>query len=110
MLTACAVLAVAGAAATVTVVRRNGAPPRVALPLRAAGELALPGDNSRFDYAALDAARGLLFIAHLGAGEVVEVDVHANRVVRTIPGLSQVHSVLVVPDRHRVYATATGTN
>ena len=40
------------------------------LPLRPATEFPLPGDNSRFDYASLDAQRGLLFIAHLGASEV----------------------------------------
>ena len=81
-----------------------------ALPLRTTGELALPGGGSRFDYESLDAERGLLFIAHLGAGEVVEVDVRAHRVVRTIPNLSQVHGVLVVPSLRRVYATATGSN
>jgi DNA-binding beta-propeller fold protein YncE len=41
---------------------------------------------------------------------VIEVDVRAHRVVRTITGLSQVHGVLVVPQRHQVYATATGSN
>jgi DNA-binding beta-propeller fold protein YncE len=80
------------------------------LPLRPVGEVALPGDGSRFDYASLDSGRGLLFIAHLGAGEVIEVDVHANTVVRTIPNIAQVHGVLVVPELHRVYATATGDN
>jgi DNA-binding beta-propeller fold protein YncE len=70
----------------------------------------LPGDGSRFDYASLDADRGLLFLAHLGASEVIEVDVHAHRVVRTIGNLPQVHGVLVVPALHRVYATATGSN
>lgn len=35
---------------------------------------------------------------------------HAHQVVRTIKGLSQVHGVLVVPQRHQVYATATGSN
>src|SRR5882757_6715852 len=80
------------------------------LPLQPVGEVALPGDGSRFDYASLDSARGLLFIAHLGAGEVIEVDVHANTVVRTVPNLAQVHGVLVVPERNRVYVTATGDN
>jgi DNA-binding beta-propeller fold protein YncE len=80
------------------------------LPLRPVGELALPGDSSRFDYASLDSGRGLLFIAHLGASQVVEVDVHANAVVRTIPDVAQVHGVLVVPELRRVYATATGDN
>jgi DNA-binding beta-propeller fold protein YncE len=80
------------------------------LPLRAVGEVSLPGDNSRFDYASLDEQRGLLFIAHLGASEVVEVDVHANRVLRTIPNISSVHGVLVAPALNRVYATATSAN
>lgn len=80
------------------------------LSLRPVAEIALPGDDSRFDYASLDAQRGLLFIAHLGASEVIEVDVRAGRVVRTIPNISQVHGVLVVALLGRVYATATGTN
>lgn len=80
------------------------------LPLRPVGEIPLPGDNSRFDYTSLDAQRGLLFIAHLGASEVIEVDVHANQVVRTIPNISQVHGVLVVGSLNRVYATATGAD
>jgi Domain of Unknown Function (DUF1259) len=80
------------------------------LPLRPVAEVPLPGDNSRFDYVSLDKQRGLLFIAHLGASEVVEVDVRAGRVVRTIPNISQVHGVLVVGTLNRVYATATGGN
>src|SRR6266567_4039177 len=85
-------------------------PSKMALPLRHVGEIALPGDGSRFDYASLDPGRGLLFIAHLGAGEVIEVGVRTGRVVRVIKALSDVHGVLVVPQLHRVYATATGDN
>jgi DNA-binding beta-propeller fold protein YncE len=81
-----------------------------ALPLRSVGEIALPGNNSRFDYSSLDRGRGLLFIAHLGASEVIEVDVQADRVVRTIPNLADVHGVLVVGATNRVYVTATGVN
>jgi len=84
--------------------------PPSAPPLHQVGHIQLPGDGSRFDYASLDTGRGLLFIAHLGASEVIEVDVHSHRVVRTIKGLSQVHGVLVVPQRHQVYASATGDN
>jgi len=89
---------------------RSAAPTERPLPLRPAGEISLPGDSSRFDYASLDQARGLLFIAHLGASEVVEVDLRAQRVVRTIPNLPGVHGTLVVPALHRVYASATGAN
>jgi DNA-binding beta-propeller fold protein YncE len=88
----------------------NRPPSTVALPMRAAGQLPLPGDSSRFDYASLDPDRGLLFIAHLGASQVIEVDTRANRVVRVIDGIDDVHGVLVVPARHRVYATASGAN
>jgi len=105
-----AVLVVAVVVLVVVTVTSRRQPAVVALPLRAVGELALPGDGSRFDYASLDPQRGLLFVAHLGASEVLEVDIHAHRVLRTIPALPQVHGVLVVPARHRVYATATGSN
>ncbi len=80
------------------------------LPLRPVGELPLPGDNSRFDYASLDGQRGLLFIAHLDANEVVQVDIRANHVVRTIPHISQVHGVLAVGLLNRLYGTATAAN
>jgi DNA-binding beta-propeller fold protein YncE len=80
------------------------------LPLRQVSETALSGGPVRFDYTALDVERGRLFIAHMGAGELIEVDVRAHAVVRTLPDLPDVHGVIVVPDKHRVYATATGNN
>lgn len=89
---------------------RGSQAPRVALPLRTVGAVALPGDSSRFDYASLDPDRGLLFIAHLGASEIIEVDIHTHQVVRTIGDVASAHGVLVVPELHRVYATATGRN
>jgi DNA-binding beta-propeller fold protein YncE len=78
--------------------------------LHVVARIRLPGGNSRFDYASLDPRRGLLFVAHLGASQVVEINIHTDRIVRTIPGLAQVHGVLVVPALHLVYATATGIN
>ena len=41
---------------------------------------------------------------------MVEINIRTGAVVRVIPGLPQVHGVLVVPALHRVYATATGVN
>jgi DNA-binding beta-propeller fold protein YncE len=80
------------------------------LPLRQVSETALSGGPVRFDYTALDVTRERLFIAHMGASELIDVDVGVHAVVRTLPGLSDVHGVIVVPDKHRVYATATGSN
>jgi DNA-binding beta-propeller fold protein YncE len=85
-------------------------PQDVPLPLRQVSETALTDGPVRFDYTALDAGRGRLFIAHMGAGELIDVDIHAHAVVRTLPDLPDVHGVIVVPDKHSVYATATGRN
>ncbi|MFJ9909513.1 YncE family protein [Streptomyces sp. NPDC101152] len=103
-------LVIAAAVAGVTLTRGSSQPPKETLPLRLVKEIALPGDNSRFDYSSLDPGRGLLFIAHLGASQVIEVDTHADKVVRTISDLPGVHGVLVVPALHRVYATASDAN
>jgi len=103
-------LAVVAVVVAVVAFTRGSSAPRSPLPLRPAGEVALPGDGSRFDYASLDPERGLLFIAHLGASEIIEVDIHTHQVLRTIPNITDVHGVLVVPALHRVYATATGDN
>lgn len=80
------------------------------LPLIPIASVPLPGGPSRFDYESLDSKTGRLFIAHLAASEVVVYDINANRVVKTISNISQVHGVLAVPELGRVYATATGSN
>ena len=100
----------AGVAVTAALAGCSTSPDAGELPLRQVSETALTGGPVRFDYTALDAERGRLFIAHMGAGELIDVDVRAHAVVRTLPNLPDVHGVIVVPDKHRVYATATGSN
>jgi hypothetical protein len=95
---------------TVTVVGCSTSTQSGELPLRLVSETALSGGPVRFDYTALDDRGGRLFIAHMGAGELIDVDVRAHSVVRTVPNLPDVHGVIVVPDMHRVYATVTGNN
>ena len=68
------------------------------------------GGSPRFDYAAVDDRRGLLYIAYLGANQVVVFDLNANKIVARIPNLQAVHGVLAVPTMNTVYASATGTN
>jgi DNA-binding beta-propeller fold protein YncE len=80
------------------------------LPLRTVTDLTLPGDTSRFDYASLDTDRHRLFVAHLGAGEVVLVDTAGPSVSGVVGDLPGVHGVLVLPELGRVLAAVTARN
>ncbi len=53
--------------------------------LRQVADIPLDGGTTRFDYQSLDPQRGLLFIAHLGAGQVIVFDVKQQKVIATIP-------------------------
>ncbi len=78
------------------------------LPLRTIADIPLPGRTTRFDYQACDPGRHLLFIAHQGDGTVAVVDLRSGKVVADIDGLAAVHGVLAIPEKGRVYASATG--
>jgi YVTN family beta-propeller protein len=80
------------------------------LPLKQVADVALGGRTTRLDYASYDPERKLLFIAHLGDGEVIVFDTRANRVVTRIQNVASAHGVLVIPELSRVYASATGSN
>lgn len=80
------------------------------LSLKHVADVPLGGRPTRLDYASMDPARHLLFIAHLGDSEVIVFDTSANRVVARIAEVSHVHGVLVIPESGRIYASATGTN
>lgn len=80
------------------------------LGLRQVADIPLPGGASRLDYASIDPDRALLFIAHLGAGDVIAFDLKRQQVTADIPDVASVHGVIAVPQLHRVYAAATGTN
>jgi len=80
------------------------------LPLKHVADIPLPGHPTRLDYASLDSRRNVLFIAHLGDGEVIAVDTRASRVTARIAQVSSVHGVLAVPELSRIYASATGTD
>ena len=80
------------------------------LPLKIVADVPIPGNPVRWDYQSLDVHSHLLFLSHLGDSSVVVFDTKNNKIIATIPGISHVHGVLVVPNLHRVYAAATGTN
>jgi YVTN family beta-propeller protein len=79
-------------------------------PLERVADITLPGKATRLDYQSFDRHRHLLFIAHLGDGDVIVVNTQKRRVVSVIPNVSAVHGVLAVPQLDTVYASATGTN
>lgn len=80
------------------------------VPLALVRDIPLPGGISRFDYQSLDTQSGVLFIAHLGASQVLAFDTKTQRVIANIKGISHVHGVLAVPALERVYASATGAH
>ncbi len=79
------------------------------LGLKKIADLPLPGGTTRFDYQSIDESRGLLFIAHLGADQVIVFDLKTQTVVATIPNIASAHGVIAVPELGRVYAAATST-
>jgi YVTN family beta-propeller protein len=80
------------------------------LPLRILRDAPLSGGSSRLDYQSLDSSGGRLYIAHLGDNLMTVFDTNTQSVVGDVRGLSRVHGVLAVPELHRVYASATGSN
>lgn len=73
-------------------------------------DVQLPGDTSRWDYTAYDATARRLYVAHLGASQVVVFDTARNQAVRTIDGVDNVHGLVLAPDLGRLFASATGQN
>lgn len=80
-----------------------------ALGLRKLADIPLEGGATRFDYQSIDPQRGLLFISHLGDGQVVAFDLKQQKVAATIPDVASAHGIVAVPETGRVYAAATGT-
>ncbi|MGB8647455.1 MAG: hypothetical protein WCF84_19625 [Anaerolineae bacterium] len=78
------------------------------LGLRTIADIPLEGGASRFDYQSIDSQRGLLFIAHLGAGQIVVFDLKQGKVIKYIPDVAGVHGLIAIPEMGRVYAAATG--
>src|SRR5258705_7906202 len=80
------------------------------LPLRTLRDVPLSGGATRFDYQSFDPNTGRLYIAHLGDGVLTVFDANKETVVGDVKNLPRVHGVIAVPELHRIYASATGTN
>lgn len=73
-------------------------------------DVQLPGDTSRWDYQVSDPASHRLYIAHLGASQIVVFDTSAQRTTGVVDGVDQVHGLVLANDLGRLYASATGRN
>lgn len=73
-------------------------------------DVSMPGSTSRWDYQAYDPSSHRLYLAELGASQVVVFDTVHQKVVGIVKGVSKVHGIALAPDLHRVFATATGSN
>ncbi|HKH82449.1 MAG TPA: YncE family protein [Gemmatimonadales bacterium] len=72
-------------------------------------DVPLPGGPSRFDYQSFDPASSRLYIAHMGAGQLIAFDTRQQKVAGQVSGLPKATGVLVVPELHRVYVSAAGS-
>jgi DNA-binding beta-propeller fold protein YncE len=71
-------------------------------------DVPLPGPAVRFDYQSLDTASNRLYVSHMGAGELLVIDVGARKLVGTVGDLPRVTGVLSVPTLGKVYASVPG--
>ena len=71
---------------------------------------AFAGQTPRLDYESIDPVRRLLFVAYLGADEVLVFNLETDTVIAHIQDLPQVHGVLAISGLNRLYASATGAD
>jgi YVTN family beta-propeller protein len=71
-------------------------------------DIPLPGPPVRFDTQNLDISADRLYVSHMGAGEIVVVNIRTRKVERTVGGLPGVTGVLAVHPLDRVYASVGG--
>jgi hypothetical protein len=73
-------------------------------------DVPLPGKPVRFDYQSFDSTTGILWIAHMGAGEVLGFDVRARQVIARVRDMPGVTGVRAVPALQRVFASLSGAH
>lgn len=64
---------------------------------------------SRTDYESIDAEARRLYIADMGAGKVLVFDITKNKLAAALDGVRKATGVLVVPELHKLYASAPGS-
>ena len=70
-------------------------------------DVPLTGGATRFDYQAFDPDTGTLFIAHMGAGQIIVFNTKMAKVEATLAGFPGVTGLLYIPELHQLYAGVT---
>ena len=78
--------------------------------LRTITDVPLPGKTTRFDYQSFDPKTKMLYLAHMGDGELVVFNTRTRTVVARLPWFPTVTGVLAVPELHRVFASVAGNH
>src|SRR5215204_1877640 len=73
-------------------------------------DIPIPGSASRFDYQSFDETTGRLYIAHMGADQVVVFDTSTQQVIGTVGDVQTPTGVLAVPELGRVFVAAAGSH
>jgi len=79
------------------------------VPVMAAEDLILGLPTSRIDYQSIDPAARRLYIAKMGADQLVVVDLQQMKVVAQLPGFAKITGVLAVPELRKVYVSVPGS-
>ena len=72
------------------------------------GDFPLGAGTTRTDYESLDPGTRRLYIAKMGAGQVLVFDIDTNNLVKQLDGYPKVTGVLAVPEIHKIYASVPG--
>src|SRR5829696_1508985 len=114
--TAPAAIRCAGATTETTPLPASATPPFKALAptgsaaFRLVTDIPMPGSASRFDYQSFDATTGRLYIAHMGADQVVAFDTATQEIVGTVGDVKTPAGVLAVPELGRLFVAAAGSH
>jgi DNA-binding beta-propeller fold protein YncE len=72
------------------------------------GDYPLGPRTDRTDYQSIDPAARRLYIAKMGAGQLLVFDLERNKVIAQLDGFPKITGVLVVPELHKIYASVPG--
>jgi DNA-binding beta-propeller fold protein YncE len=73
------------------------------------GDFPLGGSTDRLDYQSLDTPARRLYIAKMGASQLLQFDIGRNELLAALDGFPKVTGVLVVSELHKVYVSVPGS-